>query len=206
MELNLIDNYVYTRMLDLDLTQQKNTADLMYNFILDKFQDDGVGYTGQSTMTTKLYLKYNYLMYPVAGISKLYGEIRDTFHACKNHKPQQRMYTEYHMQCWLNYYNKGDYIDWHGHWPESYDGWHGFYCLDVEPDSNTQYKVPNNTEITTIESKNNLLVISKSDGDLHRSSEWIHEDRPRITIAFDIIPSVNLFANNHTDLNHWIPV
>lgn len=53
-------------------------------------------------------------------------------------------------------------------------------------------------------SENNLLVISKSDGDSHKSSEWLFDDRIRVTIAFDIVPKE--FINYDSWLNHWIPI
>jgi hypothetical protein len=94
-------------------------------------------------------------------------------------------------------------------WQPEYESWHGFYCIDVEPDSYTTYRVfgrvPEKDDIV-IHSKDNLLVISKSDGDFHRSSKWENEDKPRITVAFDIIPSHKLVEGNHVSLNHWIPI
>ena len=58
-----------------------------------------------------------------------------------------------------------------------------------------------------IQSKNDLLVLSKSENDVHRSSEWMY-DHPRITLAFDIVPTKMLFENNKTFMlkNHWIPI
>ena len=55
-----------------------------------------------------------------------------------------------------------------------------------------------------IESKDNLLVIGKSDNDKHRSSVW-NQDTPRITIAFDILPVSSIYKEFNT-LNHWIPI
>jgi hypothetical protein len=52
----------------------------------------------------------------------------------------------------------------------------------------------------TIPSKEGLLVIGRSNGDLHKSSEWLG-DKPRVTLAFDISPieSINF------KINHYIP-
>ena len=52
-------------------------------------------------------------------------------------------------------------------------------------------------------SKEGLIVIGKSDGDEHSSSAWKESKRPRITIAFDIIP-VEAIPNKLYG-NHFIP-
>ena len=126
------------------------------------------------------------------------------------------------MQSWLNYYRKGDFIDWHSHSPPSVGSWHGFFCLDVEPGSFTSYKWPNDPEreglIIDVQSQNNLMVMGLSNGDHHRSSEWLFEDRPRITVAFDILRQSHihrelaggnyLYAMKDSPffINHFIPM
>jgi len=60
-------------------------------------------------------------------------------------------------------------------------------------------------ENVKIESKNNLLVIGKSDNDEHRSSVW-NQETPRITIAFDILPMSSINKLQSNNLNHWIPI
>ena len=106
----------------------------------------------------------------------------------------------------MNIYRKGDFIDWHTHWPKEKNSWHGFFCVDCEP-SYTTYRLPNRYEPVNVTSENNLLVIGKSDNDRHRSSEWPYTDRDRITIAFDIIPRQSIVPCFPYDgaLNHWIP-
>jgi hypothetical protein len=202
MDLQLHNNYVYTRQLDLNLDEQQRSAHMMYEFIKHTFADKD--HNGQSTMIYNLYEKYNYFMYSVPGIHKLYNGIKETFHQCNIHRNGEND-REYFAQCWLNFYHKGEFIDWHGHWPEKYDTWHGFYCVDVEPDSKTTYRFSD--QEVDIQSKNNLLVISPSAGDEHRSSEW-NFDRPRITIAFDIIPADQLFelGSCFSRPNHWVPI
>jgi hypothetical protein len=49
-------------------------------------------------------------------------------------------------------------------------------------------KYPMYTNIITIPSYDGLCVIGKSEGDGHRSSEWLNDGKFRVTIAFDIIP------------------
>ena len=212
MELTLIDDTIYTRNLGLDTNTQKKSANLMYDLICDNFVGLDNDSVGKSTPTTKVYAEYNYLMYPVPGNYELYNKIKETFYQCLNHS-NWNVEPQYYIQAWLNYYKKGDYIDWHGHAPPEMKAWHGFYCVDVEPSSQTMYKLPNKEHISIVQSKNDLMVVSPSNGDLHKSSEW-NEETPRITIAFDIIPQSILFEGVHTHnivntwkaINHWIPL
>jgi hypothetical protein len=206
-----MNDYVYTKMLQLDLQQQKKNANIMFNFIMHEFLRE-TNYSGANQqLVTKYFSLYNYLMYPIPGMTKLYENIKEEFHSViKENDHGIKLFDEYHIQCWLNVYKKGDYLDWHGHWQSEYCSWHGFYCVNVEPNSETIYriegrKVPDDD--IHIESKNNLLVISPSGRDLHRSSEW-HSDEPRITVAFDIVPTEILFSNQFhiTNKNHWIPI
>lgn len=206
MELKLYEDYLYTRKLDLDLHTQRLTADIMYNFVKERFSTSD--HSGQDTMVYELYLKYNYFMYALPGIHELYTSVKETFIECIKHKNNgvDPYGGKYYIQCWLNFYNKGQFIDWHKHWPSEYKAWHGFYCLDVEPDSSTFYKLPNGT-LLDVKSENNLLVLGPSDGDEHRSSDW-NQDKPRVTIAFDIVPAEIMFKTNTTFVidNHWVPL
>jgi hypothetical protein len=128
----------------------------------------------------------------------------------------------------LNVYRKGESIGWHGHQTPNYNAWHGFVCVDTEPESYTSYRWPNNKErdnlILDVPSKDGLIVLGLSNGDIHRSSEWQIAERNRVTIAFDIVPSKALAAeisqNQEPNLvnalkfvddksyfvNHWVPI
>jgi len=208
-------SYVTTKMLDLDLKKMNKSCHKMYLFIKENFTPDGkTDYSGQSTMTTKLYSQYNLMMYPQPEFHELFLEIQKYFHELAN--PTEPHYAQF----WLNFYTNGEYIDWHHHWPMSYKAWHGFYCVNSEnPESKTTYRVPpaNGMQIKNPEkheeveiiSKNNLLVISPSAGDQHRSWPWEGNGEPRITIAFDIVPrsQFNKESNPATkQKNHWIPI
>jgi hypothetical protein len=121
------------------------------------------------------------------------------------------------MQSWVNVYNYGEYIDWHGHGQTSTYAWHGFFCVNAEP-SKTTYQYLNSPETIDVESKNNLLVLGKSNTDTHRTWPWLDKNEPRITIAFDIVPDTTIVRHNGntklTDMikqypyfkNHWIPI
>lgn len=212
MELDIISNYIFTRKLNLNISEQLRAAHTMYKIVGTYFDTSQKNQSNDPLFITKLFAQYNYLLYPLPGIPKLYNAIKETFNECLNRESLGAPdFDEYQMQCWLNVYNRGEYIDWHSHWPSEYKSWHGFYCIDVEPDSFTSYNIPlSKTGIINVQSKNNLLVISRSGGDFHRSSEWKH-DRPRITVAFDIVPTAVLSERmnksfDNIDLNHWVPV
>ena len=191
------NNYLFTKTLNLDTEALAYSSEYMYKLIEENFIGKEEYYNGQATMTTKLYNQYNVLMYPLPGYYELYTEIVKAYREFSGRR------DNCYMQAWLNVYQKGEFIDWHTHWPAEKKVWHGFYCLDVEHEpSYTSYRIPGEREFK-IESKNNLLVIGKSEDDKHRSSEWNHET-PRITIGFDIVPWNQIDPS--TSLNHWIPV
>lgn len=213
----------------LNLPHLRKNADEMYEIIKDRFENDKSDYSGQSTLTTRLFSRYNLLMYPFPIIHDLYFDISNAFHLAYKSQYNRKANERFFIQCWLNYYKKGEYIDWHGHQPKEYGAWHGFFCVDVEPGSYTSYKWPTDPTRTDlvldVQSKNGLIVMGLSNGDMHRSSEWNFEDKPRITIAFDIIPAnaisingiqileepryLNAMRNEERGIyytNHWIPI
>lgn len=136
---------------------------------------------------------YNIFTFPVTEINQLYKHIVD------NINPILDKNTNYVLKGWLNVYRTGENIDWHDHWPANAKVWHGFYCVGVEEQpSATLYKIPNIPEIE-VPSKDGLLVVGKSENDLHKSTVWTGK-KPRITIAFDIvpIPSINFNTNTYS--------
>ena len=191
-------NYLYTKDLNLDLNKLQNSCLLMNSVIENNFINLQQNYEGKAPITTKLFNNYNLLMYPFEEFHNLYYEIKKMFYEVSNTS------FPHYIQCWLNVYNRGEYIDWHGHWPSDCKVWHGFYCVNVENEpSHTLYKIPNVKDVLQIDSINNRLVIGKSEEDLHKSSEWNSQD-PRITIAFDIIPEKIAYETG--GLNHYIPI
>lgn len=73
--------------------------------------------------------------------------------------------------------------------------YHGYYCVYAEP-SITYYKI-NNETIFENHNKNNRAIVSET-GHPHGRDDWF-DDKPRITIAYDISP---LLSNVPKDL--WI--
>ncbi|WP_459862313.1 hypothetical protein [Endothiovibrio diazotrophicus] len=192
-------DYLYTKRLSLDLGAIRDSGGKLYDLIAEKFYEEGVNhYGGHATMVTNLYEKYNVLMYPFPQLHELYEAIRSIFRGVVNPS------DPYYIQCWLNVFQKGEFIGWHRHWPAGMGVWHGFYCVDVEVEpSYTEYLFPFMKNTIRIPSKDNLLVFGKSEDDRHRSSQW-NSDRPRVTIAFDIVPGKHI--DPRRNLNHWLPI
>lgn len=200
--MRIIEDYIITKKLDLNSEQLRNSCFRMKELIEKEFKP-GSGevpyFDGDSKIqfTTNLYGAYNLLMYPFPEFYELYENIKELFHdVCKDDE-------KYYIQCWINFYKKDDFISWHYHWPPQDNAWHGFFCVDCEP-SKTTYRLPNIDYDVDVPSENNLLVLSRSAGDMHRTWPWEQENRERITIAYDIVP--RYIINYEKWLNHWIPI
>jgi hypothetical protein len=139
-------------------------------------------------------------MYSFPQFYELYEAIKETFNEAV--PKEEREGNKYYIQCWLNYYREGEFIDWHGHWPSRCNSWHGFVCVDVEP-SVTTYSIPGKGEVD-VNNRDNTIVISRSDNDMHRTWPWPYADRIRMTIAFDIVPREHVDPNAW--VNHWVPL
>jgi len=128
---------------------------------------------------------YNLFSFPCEQLSQLYMNMAKSF-------GDILMPGRYYIRCWVNLFGKGKNIDWHSHWDAKYKTYHGFYCVNTEGEheSYTEYVVPHliGNQVCRIISNDGLCVIGKSQGDQHRSSEWLNDGKPRVTIAFDIIP------------------
>lgn len=214
---------LYTAECDLDLNLLRASCIDLEKFIITHFDKKISEYPGKSSETTKVFGQYNLCLYPYPMIHDLYWNIHNMFHTCLTDHHGGRVEDKFVMQCWLNVYKKGEYIEWHSH-TDNPKAWHGFFCVDVEPNSSTFYKWENDASRKDLEieikSKNNLMVLGLCNGDKHKSSVW-KRNNPRITIAFDIIPQKPLFAdiqkrykgsyinaakNDPRYLNHWIPI
>ena len=186
--------YVTTKQLNLNIPEMIKSCDRMYKFVLEHFPQNGSSWAYYATASTAVFDQYNMLLYPFNQFHELYEEIRTTFRELVNTK------EPHYIQCWLNYYKKGEFIDWHGHRPPHMQSWHGYFCVRGEG-SKTTYRLPTG-EFVDVETKDNLLVLSKSDDDRHRTYPW-EGDTPRITVAFDIVPVKYVPTKA---INHWMPI
>jgi len=195
--------YVNTTLIALELEPLKDYCLEMAPLIANKWkQHIGVGNKSlfdDISLTTKLHFYYNFLLFPNKQLHSLYFEIQKFFKTIKDSdKP-------HYITMWYNIHYKNENLDWHSHNPPEHNAYHGYFAVDAEP-SITTYRLSDGS-IEQVVNKNNQIVLSKSDGDQHCVSIW-QEDRPRITLAFDIIPcniaNGSLRVENRT--NNWMPI
>lgn len=196
-------NYVNTVQFNLDRDKLRESCEFIYEDVLEKYSNEKNEYEdfGKGIKTTGLYMHYNIFTYQLPEIANLYGCISSAYRDISKNQDQC------FIAGWLNLFNKGDYIDWHGH-SDGKDGqnaWHGYYGLDVEP-STTSYRIEGVEGQVDVINKNNQLILSPSHKDKHRTWGW-EQERPRITIAFDIVPAENFTTYKIKNwANHWIPL
>ena len=158
------------------------------------------------TKDTQHYKTYNPFTFGLRPFGDIYYAINKLFYS----NPQVlEIQEDYYIHGWFNVYtkkegNKGyDHIPFHKHieilHPHIY---HGFYCANVEP-STTTYRIgPEQPESEWMvhQDYNDMLIYSAS-GFEHASSPWT-EDKPRVTIAFDIFPE-SLYYGETTNEFEW---
>jgi len=199
----IVDNYLYGFQLNnIDNEALFNKCLVMEDIIIKTTSPTEKGWHGN--LTSAKNQEYNLMTFPVKELHQLYQEM------VKNISPLLEKDTPYVLKSWMNVFRKGDRVKWHQHWGPEYKVWHGFYCVNVgENESATNYKIPGIEGIVEVPSVNGLLVVGKSDDDRHSSTEW-QGDKPRITLAFDILPikSANPNESRHMydlHLYHYIP-
>lgn len=216
---------LYSKKCDLDIFRLHRSCLELGQMLKDHFTPDpahnfGAVYEEYTTFQTEIYKQYNVLSYPLPEVHKLYSQIRDFFYECQKKHYGKILKKNYYIQCWLNIYQRGHFLDWHNHATIRNGApsilpftWHGFFCVNVG-NSVTSYKFQKKN-IVDVQGTNNLLVLGVNNSDLHRTYPWT-EDTPRITIAFDIVPENYVISSEDklTDLiskypylkNHWIPI
>jgi hypothetical protein len=147
----------------------------------------------QTPFSTRVADFYNIFSYASINVNSLFFKIKDAFYSSS-----PNLSKRYYIQGWVNVYDNGKSLDWHRHWGGS-DSYHGFFCVNSNI-SYTEYKFDDGEQVK-IDSVNGLLVFTKSNNNLHRTSEF-NDIQPRITIAFDIHPHDNIQKMIH----HWIPL
>ena len=189
---------VWTSQLNLDLDALKKSSLEMNNFIKKIFRPNDL-ISKNLGHSTKSYKQYNLFMYPLPGFHELYREIRNQFYSINPNNT-----INYYIECWVNCYEKGEFIDWHNHSINNDitpNVWHGFYCVNGQG-SSTLYRDVNGNHILDLESENNQLVLVKHNNIEHKTTPWMGEEL-RITLAFNIVPEDSL--SPFRIMNHWIP-
>lgn len=157
-------------------------------------------------ISTQLGMEYNVFNFDHNGIKNLQNVLREmTKEACEYYNLNFDD-KEYMIHGWYNYDPKTDggsgvnpiknNVFMHDHMGgEGAPVFHGYYCVNAEP-SITYYKI-NGIDLFENHNKNNRAILSET-GHPHGRDDWF-EEKPRITIAYDICPR-NM--NIPTDL--WI--
>lgn len=180
--------------------------------ILDISQDVLNKYNKVPGAITKIGMKhYNIFTFLNPEIYNLYIALKElTKNACDYYNLDFKK-EKYLIHGWFNLDNKSNKnevnpIDNPHHFHDHFGGqgaphFHGYYCVDAEP-SSTYYAISKNeNNIFENINKNNRAIISET-GHPHGRGDWF-ENRPRITIAYDIIPSSSLTGAEN---GKWIPL
>ena len=189
------------------------------NVVKERYKDVDI-VNGYKARTTNLFGMYNTFLFSAAPLHSLFKEISTLWNEVK---PDDDIY---YLQSWVNVYEETASIGWHYHWTESFNAWHGFYCVDVDVSKTTYALSPkyyqeskahdylyngqpileynDEYELIDVVGQDNFLIMGRSAGDQHRNLPWKIKNRPRITIAFDIVPGRHI--DNTEWENHWIPL
>jgi hypothetical protein len=196
--MNVYAEYIRTIPLDLDIIELAETCAKANSVINERFAGYSPTYKNKDNapLSTSVFKEYNLLLLPLPGVYELYEAIKVNFRRVSGTtKP-------HFIGCWLNYYTENGFLGWHKHWEPETNSWHGYFCVNAEP-SITSYRLYSASDEIHIENKNNMLVLSPSGFDEHRTHPWLYKDTPRVTIAFDIVPQEYISLDW---FNHWIPI
>ena len=204
MYMDTIQYGLYKTLGSLDTIKLKQECLSIYETLKQLPMDKSwVGNDGQpnAPTTLKSLSQYNIFTFPTKSLYELYDFVKQSFYEIEKAHYGYNLKQKYYIQAWLNVYQHGQFIDWHGHHYNVNWAWHGFYCVDAEP-SETLYKFIDGSEIS-VPSINNQLCLGICEHNEHKTLAWPYTDRPRITIAFDIVSVQSL---KDVQYNHWIPI
>lgn len=185
-----------------------NDVEELYEYLADKQQDLLEGKVGQIPLeelakydehngaTTQLGMHYNVFDFDHIGIRNLKAALADAVKEANEYYGENFEENDYMIHGWYNMDPKTqgkkgvnplqNDVFFHDHMGgEGSPVFHGYYCVNAEP-SITYYKIDG---VTLFENhnKNNRAIVSET-GHPHGRDDWF-ENKPRITIAYDIIPS-----------------
>ena len=194
------DHKFFDRVLDNDLED-------LYLYLYSKAEDLVAGKIGnipqevlsKFTMlngpATQLGEYYNIFTWDHPGIIKLKESLRDIILEASDYYGIDFEQENYHINGWFNLdfqspEDRSDGVSPLKHAEHYHDHaggtgapvFHGYYCVNAEP-SSTFYKINRVSDFENI-NRNNRAIVSET-GHPHGRDDW-YEDRPRITIAYDI--------------------
>lgn len=172
--------------------QERMISENIFGIDPDKLKVFGK-YNGPST---QLGMHYNVFSLDHPGISALQTGLRDAVKEACEYYDIDFDKKNYIVHGWFNldYATQGsnnvspmkNSERFHDHMGgEGAPVFHGYYCVYAEP-SITYYKIDNKEHIFENVNKNNRLIVSET-GHPHGRDDW-YDEKPRITIAYDITP------------------
>lgn len=187
-----------------------NNLDSLFSYLVEKQADllsGSIGnipdnvlsrYTKENGPSTQLGNYYNIFDFENIEISELKIALKNaTQEACEYYGIDFDK-SDYHIHGWFNLdfkssENREDGVsplkddqNYHDHMNgEGAPVFHGYYCVNAEP-STTFYKINNGDFVFHNVNKNNRAILSET-GHPHGRDDW-YEEKPRITIAYDIAP------------------
>jgi hypothetical protein len=193
-----IEEYLVTETLDLDLAQMKRSCARLHDYVTANITAQRRA-SPQRALDENVFGRYNVFHFPFPGFHALFREIARCLgaHRCCDRR------AAYHVQSWLNVFHGGETVGWHRHWKPEARSFHGFYCVDVKG-SSTEYRFIDRRCAVEIVGVDNTLVLGPAEGDVHRTTPRKGK-RPRITIAFDIVPQEYLETWDPSSSN-WVPL
>lgn len=184
--------------------------DLLFKFleenILNIPAEELLTFSKETGAPTQLGKYYNIFSFEYPGIKKLKDSIGQMLNQAKEYYKIDKD-TKFYINGWFNLDPKTQNADFgvnplknkmffHDHAGGTGSPvFHGYYCINAEP-SKTFYDIDRSGQIFENINKNNRAILSET-GHPHGRDDWF-EEKPRITIAYDVTP--NFFGGNWIEL------
>jgi hypothetical protein len=201
-----------------------NDLDFLSNFLIDlNSQMINMTFPGISkaalfaasqkkNVSTPLASYYNLFKYDNKELINLKNSLKElTVEACEYYDIDFEK-ENFYVRAWFNLDNKLPKLlisplinsnNFHDHASASgAPEFHGYYSVNAEP-SSTYYMI-NNENIFEVVNKNNVILFSET-GHPHGRGDWF-ENKPRITIAYDISPLQKIKNFSEKNKENWIPL
>jgi hypothetical protein len=205
----------FERFLDNDL-------DSLYNYLYKLNEDMKEGnfpgitkkeamFSGVGTSTVYGSSRYNILTFDHPGLKNLHKAIYEMSEEACNYYGYDFNSQEYYIESWFNFDTKENdkhYVFNKQQMHEHLGGTgfpltHGYYCVNAEP-SVTYYNIDKKGVIFENVNINNRAILSETSHP-HVKGKW-SEEKPRITIAYDIVTKKEVDVFRDQGATNWIPL
>lgn len=210
------DVYVNNDLQDLKTYLTTMESEILDNNILNIPEEEISKYKKGMGALTQLGINYyNIFTFTNPGIYELYKSLAKLMHEVCEYYEIDINKEKYLIHGWFNLDNPTPNEGKNGgvnplkhpeHFHDHMNGigapaFHGYYCVDAEP-SSTFYRIDRDeNKVFENINKNNRAIISET-GHPHGRDDWFQKD-PRITIAYDIVPSSMMIG---VKPGKWIPL